>query len=413
MKSTFKDITEFRNGYKPLLGAFIGAGCGLSSICFYTHGVFVAAISNDTHWSRGSVQTGISIMILMAIITAPTVGWLIDRYTARRVALVSFPLCGIRLACMSLVTVQIATYYIAWALMSILASGTLPITWTKVVNGWFDDFRGLALGLTLAGTGVAATVAPGYVVWLIQLFGWRQAYVALSLTVMVIALPAVYLLFKEPIDKSSDPTQAHRSVVNKEGLSVKQIFSGYRFWMIAISLLLVAASISGLITNLVPLLIDKGMTTTTAAKYAGVIGISVILGRLLAGFLLDHFWAPLVSAIFLSAPCIAALILARENPGHFWIVLSALTIGLAAGAELDLIAFLSSRYFGIKHYGIVYGGLYIFFSVGAGLAPATFGWAFDASGNYQSTLYIVSGMSVIGAALMLTLGRYPELDKEL
>ena len=152
--------SEFRRGYKPLLGALIGAGCGLSSVCFYTNGVFVAAISEDMNWSRGAIQVGVSIMILIAVITAPTVGWLIDRYGARRIALISLPLFGITLSGMSLVTDQIWTFYAGWTVMSIFAAGTLPITWTKVVNGWFDDFRGMALGLTLAGTGIAATLAP-------------------------------------------------------------------------------------------------------------------------------------------------------------------------------------------------------------------------------------------------------------
>ena len=92
-----KDVQEFRRGYKPLAGAVIGAGCGLSSISFYTHGAFVSTISNDMGWSRGDVQLGVTIMILMAIITAPTVGWLIDKYSARRVALVSIPFYGITL----------------------------------------------------------------------------------------------------------------------------------------------------------------------------------------------------------------------------------------------------------------------------------------------------------------------------
>ena len=403
-----KDPGEFSRGYKPLLGALIGAGCGLSSVCFYTHGVFVVAISDDMNWSRGAIQGGVSIMILMAIITAPIVGWLIDRYSTRQVALVSLSLFGITLAGLSFTTDQIQTYYIGWAIMSILAAGTLPITWTKVVNGWFDNFRGIALGLTLAGTGLTATLAPGYTAWLIELIGWRNAYIALSLTVMTIAIPSVYLLFKEPTVSTVQPDKNLQHNTMATGLTVKQALTGYRFWALATGLVLVAASISGMITNLVPLLIDKGHSAVGAARYAGLIGVSVICGRLLTGFLVDHVWAPLIAAIFLSAPCVAALLLSGENIAPVWISLSALIIGLAAGAELDLMAFLASRYFGLRHYGTIYGGLYVFFSIGAGLAPAAFGQTYDAYGHYQPMLYLVAVMSVLGAAFMLTLGRYPQ-----
>ena len=407
--------SEFRRGYKPLLGALIGAGCGLSSVCFYTNGVFVAAISEDMNWSRGAIQVGVSIMILIAVITAPTVGWLIDRYGARRIALISLPLFGITLSGMSLVTDQIWTFYAGWTVMSIFAAGTLPITWTKVVNGWFDDFRGMALGLTLAGTGIAATLAPSYVVWLIDIMGWRNAYVALAFTVMAISLPSVYLLFKEPAESQSGKVNQIDAAISKQhlmatGLSVKEALKGYRFWVLSISLLLVAASISGVITNFVPLLTDKGLSFADAARYAGLIGVSVIGGRLVAGFLMDRLWAPLIAAIFLCMPCLAAFILTTGNISPMLLGLSALIVGLAAGAELDLMAFLVSRYFGLKHYGALYGGIYIFFSIGAGLAPAMFGWTYDMFGHYQAVLYIAAISSMIGACLMLTLGRYPLFD---
>ena len=407
--------SEFRRGYKPLLGALIGAGCGLSSVCFYTNGVFVAAISEDMNWSRGAIQIGVSIMILIAVITAPTVGWLIDRYGARRIALISLPLFGITLSGMSLVTDQIWTFYAGWTVMSIFAAGTLPITWTKVVNGWFDDFRGMALGLTLAGTGIAATLAPSYVVWLIDIMGWRNAYVALAFTVMGISLPSVYLLFKEPVESQSGKVNQIDAAISKQplmatGLSVKEALKGYRFWVLSISLLLVAASISGVITNFVPLLTDKGLSFADAARYAGLIGVSVIGGRLVAGFLMDRLWAPMIAAIFLCMPCLAAFILTTGNISPMILGLSALIVGLAAGAELDLMAFLVSRYFGLKHYGALYGGIYIFFSIGAGLAPAMFGWTYDMFGHYQAVLYIAAISSMIGACLMLTLGRYPLFD---
>ena len=407
-----KNTREFRTGRKPLVGAVIGAGCGLSSISFYTHGVFVAAISDDTAWSRGQVQFGVTIMILMAVITAPVIGWLIDRYTARRIALASIPLYGLTLASLALTTDEIWTYYVLWAGMSILAAGTLPITWTRVVNSWFDDYRGIALGITLAGTGLAATFAPSYVVWLISEIGWRGAYMALAATITAISLPGVYLLFIEPLREDGDGAETISIPARQaSGVTLHRAIADYRFWALGFALLFVAAGISGLITNLVPLLVDKGLTSSAAAGYAGLIGVSVIAGRLLAGILVDHLWAPLVAAIFLSAPAIAAIILTGQHIAPILLGASALIIGLAAGAELDLLAYLSSRYFGMKHYGATYGALYVFFSVGAGVAPAAFGRTFDVFGNYNVVLFVVAAMSIIGAALMLTLGKYPKFGE--
>lgn len=402
-------LKEFKLGYKALLGAMIGAGCGLASISFYTHSVFVTAISQDTDWSRGQIQMGVSIMILMAIVTAPIVGSLVDRFGARIIVLFSIPLYGLSMSSFVLIGDDINHYYFVWTVMSIIAAGTLPVTWTRVVNQWFDNSRGIALGLTLAGTGIAATFGPTYVTSLIQDFGWRKAYLFLALTVSFFSMPAVFFLFKEPIVKNtSNETKTDKVLL---GVAFRDALQGHQFWYMGIALIFAAGGISGLITNSVPMLIDKGFTLAEAASYAGLIGLSVILGRLVVGFLLDYFWAPMIAAIFLSSPLIAAIILVGNLDSSLIISLSMIIIGLAAGAELDLLAFLASRYFGLKEYGKLYGSLYVFFSIGAGLAPAAFGRYFDANGDYELLLYIVIITSLISGLLMLKLGPYPSSKK--
>lgn len=396
---------EFRRGARPLIGATVGAGCGLSSVSFYTHGVFVPSIAADTGWSRGDVQLGVTIMILMAVVSAPIVGLLIDRYSARTVALCSIPLYGVTLAAFSLVGDSLLAYYGAWIAMSLLAAGTLPLTWTRVVNAWFDKSRGLALGITLAGTGIAATFAPTYVNTLIDNVGWRDAYALLAATVTLIALPIVFGLFRDPPHALDEKPAAQQ---NQSGLTLPQALKSFRFWLLALGFLFVAAGIGGLITNTFPMLLDRGLTATEAAGYMGLIGICVIAGRLLVGALLDRFWAPLIAAIFLAAPCISALILTGQELTPLLITIAVLIIGLAAGAELDLMAFLVSRYFGLAKYGTMYGALYVFFSIGAGLAPFAFGKFYDVFGSYDFILALVAGMSVCGAVMLLFLGSYPK-----
>ena len=405
-------LQEFKFGYKVLIGAMIGAGCGLSSISFYTHGVFVGAISLDTDWSRGEIQMGVSIMILMAIITAPIVGSLVDRFGARVIALVSIPLYGLAMSSFVLVGDDISSYYLVWAVMSIIAAGTLPVTWTRVVNQWFDKSRGIALGLTLAGTGIAATFGPLYVTSLIQQYGWKTSYLVLALTITIISFPIVFLLFREPTRELSLTSEDEDNHSDKNlGIEFGVAINRYQFWAIGIALIFAAGGISGLITNSVPMMLDKGISLENAASYAGLIGVSVILGRLIVGALLDYFWAPMIAGIFLSLPLISSMILVGNLDSAPMISLSMIIIGLAAGAELDLLAFLASRYFGLKDYGKLYGSLYIFFSIGAGLAPALFGRYFDANGNYNILLYLIVITSLISGILMLTLGRYPNLKK--
>jgi MFS family permease len=411
-------VSEFSAGWRALAASLVGAGCGIASISFYSSSVFIAAISEDMGWPRGSVQIGVSIMILSAMITAPITGALVDKYGPRQVALVSVPLYAAALGIFGYLSHTLTTFYLAWLIISFVGAGTLPITWTKNVNLWFDTNRGLALGICLMGTGIAATLVPVYAVSLISVFGWKQAYVFLGITVLVIALPSTFYFFRVPeghshqdfLAKTPQPKISNSKVLSRS--EVKNLFSDHRFWLIGVSILLIAAAVSAFITSLIPLLMDRQMSLAAAASYAGYMGLSVIGGRIFAGILIDRAWAPAIAAAFFIMPAISAIVLLSATGAHDLTLLAILGIGLAAGAELDLMAFLISRYFKMEQYGYVYGWIYVFFSLGAGTAPAIAGWNYSLSSSYQSTLMTISLAASLSAAAILCLGPYPVRSKE-
>jgi MFS family permease len=401
---------EFGDGWRPLLGAMVGAGCGLTSIVFYTHGVFAVPITEATGWQRGQVQFAFTLMSLMAVVTAPLVGGLIDRFGPRRIALWAILSFFIGLSLLSLTGDALIGYYALFVAMAVLGAGTLPVTWTTVVNQWFHRNRGLALGIALSGTGIAATVAPAYAGWLISETGWRAAYFWMALTATLIALPAVFFLFRSP--PLIESAVQERRVSPKTGSAVPGIglaeaLRGYRLWVLCLAIFLVAGSVAGMITSFVALLTDKGFSFTQAAGFASIIGFSVIFGRVFAGVLVDRLWAPAVAAVLLACPAAAALALNLVDLTPLLAAVCAVLIGLAAGAEVDLLAFLTARYFGLRRYGSIYAITFVFFSVSAGLAPATFGLVYDLTGSYAPALQAAVGGCLLGALAMLTLGSYP------
>lgn len=411
------ELEEFRHGLKPLAGALVGAGCGITSIVFYTHGVFAVPIAESTGWQRGDVQFAFTLMSLLAIFTAPAVGSLIDRVGARRVALMAIGGFLVGLSALAIASTSLSLYYAAFVAMAMLGAGTLPVTWTSVVNQWFSRNRGLALGIALSGTGIAASVAPGYAGWLIARVGWQAAYFWLAVTVTAIALPVVWAWFRSPapsdlVCADGDPGDSPAGSTDLlAGIGLREALAGYRLWILCLSVFLVAGSVAGMITSFVALLTDRGLALSDAAGFAGLIGVSVIVGRLGAGFLLDRLWAPAVAAVLLACPAIACLLLDSGTVAPGLITGCAVLIGLAAGAELDLMAFLAARYFGLRRYASIYGVVFVFFSVAAGIAPAAFGYVFDWSGGYSLALRVAAAACLAGAISVLTLGRYPDFER--
>jgi predicted MFS family arabinose efflux permease len=143
-----------------------------------------------------------------------------------------------------------------------------------------------------------------------------------------------------------------------------------------------------------------------------LIGLSVIVGRIAGGWLIDRFWAPAVAAVLLGAPAAACLLLAGSQLDYHGAMLSICLIGLAAGAEYDLLAFMVARYFGMKSYGSIYGALYACFALGAGLGPVFFGADFDRSHGYTLSLHLACGLFLTPAVLLLLMGRYRTFDQE-
>lgn len=410
---------EFRFGWPVVFASAVGIGLGMSPLPFYTLGVFAAPLAQEFGWGIGQIMLSMLVFTISAVFTSPVVGLLTDKYGPRRVALTSVVLFSLAMMSFSLQNGSMFMWLSTWMVLAACGAGTLPITWTRAVNGWFYHKRGLALGLSLIGTGIFGLIAKQYAFFMIELVGWRMAYVAVGALPLVIALPVAYFLFRD----ASDPKVADKvarmekhtakPTTRHGGPSLMQAIKDWRFWLLAYSFIPISFAVGGPIPNLETMLGNKGFEPGDAVTLASLLGIAVIIGRVAGGFLLDHIWAPAVAATILSLPAIATFMLAQPDYGFVHAATAIMILGAAAGVEYDLMAYLVSRYFGLLHYAAIYGALYGFFALGAGIGPAVFGQSFDATGSYDSVLKISSVLFVIGALPLLLLGKYRDFEEPI
>ncbi|MDA0827249.1 MAG: MFS transporter, partial [Proteobacteria bacterium] len=351
-----------------LIAACVGVICSSIVLPFYTMGLFVVPVTQEFGWSRSEFQLSLLFSTGMGVLTSPLIGLLIHRHGARMVAL--FGLAGLSLAFLlpAFATGQLWQFYAAYAAMALLGAGTIPVTWTTAVTTNFHRQRGLALGLVLSGTGLCAVLVPPAIAWVLTHYGWRVGYMTLALLPLVVAWPLVFFYFKP-----GQTTQADDVAAPKEdwGLTLTEAVSGYRFWVLLASIFLVYIAQSGLVPNMIPALTDTGISSVDAAQTISLFGTAVIVGRLVIGFCVDRFWAPGVAAIAISMPIVGCLLLWSD----LTLVnaqIAAILLGFAAGAELDLMAFLAATYFGPRHYAKIYGFLYAGLASASGIAPALF-----------------------------------------
>lgn len=395
---------EIITGWRLLLACALGVGFGSIGFNTYAIGAFIDPLSTEFGWTRTEVQGAIAFGMGLGGFAAPIVGLTIDRLGGRAVAL--WGLIGVAVGYFMAAgsSGRLWYFYLSYAAVALLGAGSGPVSWTRAIASHFQVRRGLALAITLSGTGFAAIVVPPYAVYVVSEFGWRIGFVALAM-LPLIAFPFALAFFR-PV-RSFDKSATAEVSPDLSGFTLREAACSYRFWVLLMSILAMYVGITGIVPNLIPALTDDGFSPAAAASVQSAYGVSLIVARLGIGWLLDRFWGPGVACLVLTSPAAACLILIND-PGYLMAIAASALIGAAAGAELDLLAYFAARYFGLRHYGRIYGFLYTGVAFGAGLGPISFAYLSQLTGSYNASFQVTSALFCFGGLSILCLGRYPK-----
>lgn len=404
------DLTEFRRAWRIVVLATLGLAINSNSAMLYAFGALVVPLQQAFAWERADLQTAVSFLFMGSILGSQVVGWLNLRFGMKRVTLIS--LCSLSLAYVAMTWMgpSIVHLYGMFLVASVASMGTMHVTWTYLVNLWFERNRGLALALVLSGTGLAAMLVPSAVSAVITRWNWQAAFWLMAALPVGLVLPLVLAWMKEParVQPAAVPGQAGTERPKLPGLSFAEGLRSPRFWMLNLALSLVVACIVAMVTNGVPLLRDKGLQATDAARIFGSFGLSLILGRVVVGYLVDRLWAPGVAAVALALPALGCVLLSGAGAGDTaLLVAGVMLIGIGSGAEFDVAAFLMSRYFGLRDYGRLFGVHLGLITAASTLAPWLFGQLYRSTGNYDALLVVCGVVFLGGGLVLLALGRYP------
>lgn len=385
-----------------VFGSVLGLTVGNVTVLQFSASVLMKPIMAEFGWNRGLVSAAVMLGSLFAAAGTPFAGSLIDRHGIRRVTLCAITLFALAIAAMSQTPGVPAVFLIMFGMMGLFSAGQAPLPYAKAIAAAFDRRRGVAMGIAMTGVGLGAAFVPRLTQGYLDRFGWRGAFVAVGITVFVIAFLAVALFIREA---EAAPRSGTGDAL--PGLQASEALRNPQFWKLALVFLCIPIVANGTIVHLVPLLTDRGIPAQQAVVVFSGIGASLIVGRLLCGFLLDRFFGPYVAVAFVVLPAVGVLTL-LSSTGSTLTMLGAVLVGLGMGAEVDLIAYLQSRYFGLRAFGQIYGYLFAVFTVGTGLGPFMMGAIYDAAHSYRPALLIFMAVLACAGGLLLWLPRrYP------
>jgi len=402
------------HGWYNVLTAFVGMALSYAMFTVFAFGTFVKPLQAEFGWQRGELSFALTLTNIAVVFASPALGLIIDKTGVRRVLIPSLVLMALAVASLGLLGPHIRHFYLMYFLIPVLGAGTLPQSYSRVIIAWFTQRRGLALGIALSGFGAGAALIPGFARFMIDVFNWRIAYFGFAAAIICISLPlAVFLLKEKPPDTSAqgDFNDACKAPIIDHphtGLSGRQAAQTGSYWLILISFLLVGIGITSILAHLVPMLMDRGVTPAMASLCMSALGIGLIGGRILAGYLMDLFFAPYIAAIFLLG-LVAGIAILATGTGSNLVFVAAILVGLATGSEISEIAYICSRYFGQQAFGQIYGIMFAAFQLGSAFGAPLMGLYYDHAGDYIGALWLVAAIVLAGTILIAMLGPYPLL----
>jgi len=402
-------------GWWVVLASVVGLALSWPVFAIYVFGAFVLPLQQEFGWERGQISLAITVVSFSSMFMSVVLGFIVDKLGIRKVMLPSIVLLGLTIGSLYWLTDSLMHFYAVYFCIAVLGAGTSILVFSKLTLNWFDRRRGLALGIAIAGVGVGQTLMPRLVTHIIEQYGWREAYLVVGILIITVAGGVCMLLIREfprsmglQKDGASSADIPCASASPAIGYTFKQAVRTRPFWLMMVSFFLVGFCIHGTAIHLQPLLVDRGIPVQTAAGFMSALGFAVIFGRILAGYLMDRVFAPWVAIGFMLAPVIGLSLLALGAVGNM-ALLAAMLLGLAIGAEFDILGYFVSRYIGLRIFGFAYGLMLAGFQLGGGIGPVIMGRGFDQTGEYTGVLWIFVAMFGITCVLFGLLGRYPEL----
>ncbi len=401
--------SEWRANWPIVLAA--AAGYGVASIVSYSSSLFIEPLQGEFGWSRAQIMSGHSIAALAGAIFAPFTGLAVDKFGPRRLGIFAIIAMCVATALFGLAGPDINMWRALWLPAAFAIVLVQPSVWTAAVTSVFAAGRGFALAVLLCGGSIASIITPQVTNFLIDNYGWRLAFAGLGAFWAMLALPLVYFCFSSALDKerlSSGPkvlaAKVRQESVWQSGLLTR------RYVQLLIAAVGIAAVVVTLVVSLVPVLSSNGLVRSQAVNIASLVGFSAIAGRLSIGLLLDR-WHGRFLAAFAAAMPVVALLLIIYNPGSAFAASAAvLILGLSFGAELDIIAYLTSRYFAITSFGLLFGTIGGFLGLASGNGPVAISAVYDAQHSYLPALWGMIPICLVSALLFLLLGPYPEAE---
>jgi MFS family permease len=347
-------------------------------------------------WTRAQVTSGNALSkLVVGPVFGFLAGWVVDRFGPRRLMMVGILMAGGALVGLgSISSLGLFYFFYLFNALGYVCGGPLPNQ--VLLTEWFDRSRGKAMGFAYLGIGIGGAMVPWISHTLAQHFGWQNSLRILGVLIVVVSLPLV-LMLKELPAKTTVGTAASPSPL--------AAFKRSSFFLLTLGSMCSIAAVSGTQQNLKLFLsLDRHFTQRNAASVLSLVLAFSIAGRLLIGWLADHFSKKYVMLLtyLLVAAGIPLMFLGTTQ---LTLYVSGAIFGLGLGGDYMIIPLMTAEIFGTEVLGRLLGVILTAGGIAEAAAPWLIGRLRDATGSYRESCIVLVGIALGSVAVLALPGR--------
>lgn len=362
---------------------------------------FTDPVTQELGIERSQFTLYFTIVTLVGLVAAPIAGKVLKKVNIR----LFMTVCTL-LGALSFVGFSFASnIYIFYALavlqgISLIAGSIVPSS--VLITNWFNEKRGLALGIALSGSGFGGIILSPIVNSLISSLGWRTTYLILGIVIAVTIVPlTVFVVRFKPSDIGLTPLGQAPSKDKKQeltGMKQKDVLKTASFWILCTAIVVTGIVANTMIINLTPFLTDIGATTQRAAFLLSLGSAMVIVGKLLVGRMFDKMGLTLM-IFFLGICNILSFVFLRNADAQIPGLLYAIFTGFGATALTIAPSYITAYLYGEKDFSSIFGTVSMFSSLGTALSAVFGGVVYGINNSYGLVLTVLIGLSVVSCVL--------------
>ena len=399
---------EWRTHWPLVMAGMLGFM--MIGVLNFSLGGFMKPLKQAFGWSLSDITLGMSIYAAVGVVCQPLVGRMIDLWGPRRIGLIGLALTGGAIALFATANGSITMWLGLWFVYSLAAQLVLTPVWSSAVASEFEASRGLALATTLSGSGLCGFIVPPVSRAVIDHFGWQRAFPILGLGAAALLLLVTIPFFHSRRDRSrAEPGVKAATAVEPTGMPAVEALRSPTFYKLIVAILVGYTLAMAVSIHNLELLSSVGLTRKEASWITAFFGLSAVAGKFISGALVRRVAGHILTAGMLLLPVASCLLLLMPEPSLAACFVAVALFGISAGAQLQMLVYLTTRHFGLLAFGSIFGFIGSAMTIAAAVGPMAASKLADISGDYHLMLIIGIPLSVISTVVMLWVGDYPEV----